>query len=153
PFPTLEKRLFRALLYRHAIPVGNLAWWPVEWTRLLSRGVAYARQANKFYLRGIPVQRVSNVAQQITAPPQFSFNPQAVDRIAWHTSCAHTLVLVTGTLHLLARAVARSLVRELAARGFAATILVCATALAESSGRFTGRTTGEPMFGRNKTGA
>src|SRR5262249_50396576 len=83
PFPTLEKRLVRVLLYRYAIPLKNLAWWPAECTRLLPRGFAYARQANKLHLRGIPVQRVCNVVQQITAPPQLSFFPQAVDRIAW----------------------------------------------------------------------
>src|SRR5262249_39379068 len=150
PFPTLEKRLVRALLYRHAIPLKNLAWWPAEWTRLLPRGFAYALQANKWHLGEFPVQRVCNVVQQITAPPQLWFFPQAVDRIAWHASQAHNLVLVTGTLQPLARTVARSLVRELASRGFAATIFVCATALAESSGQFTGRPAGEPMFGRAK---
>ncbi len=150
PFPTLEKRLVRALLYRHAISVSNLAWWSVEWTRLLPRGFAYARQANKLHLRGMPVQRVCNVVQQITAPPHLSFFAQAVDRIVWHASQSHSLVLVTGTLQPLARAVARSLVREPASRGFAVTIFVCATALAESAGQFTGRAAGEPMFGRAK---
>src|SRR5262249_37734912 len=76
PFPTREKRLVRALLYRHAIPVSNFARWPLEWIRLLPRGFAFARQANKLYLRGLTVQRVCNLAQQIAAPPQISFFPQ-----------------------------------------------------------------------------
>lgn len=153
PFPSLERRLVRALLYRHAIPMSNLALWPLELARLSRRGLAYARQANKLYLRGIPIERAAALAQQLTAPPHLPFFPEALDRVAWHTSQGHRIVLITGTLQLLARRAALSLEAELARRGIATTIFVRATALQETSGRWTGRVAGEPMFGRTKAAA
>lgn len=150
PFPSLERRLIRALIYRHAIPTGNFARWPVEWVRLASRGFSYARHANKFHLRRIPVERGSVLAEQLADAGHLAVFPEALERIAWHASQGHAIALVTGTLELLAQSAAWSLQSELARRGFSTTIFVRATALEETGDRWTGRTVGEPMFGLAK---
>lgn len=153
PFPSLERRLVRALLYRHAIPASNFALWPLEMARLSPRGLAYARQANKMHLRGISADRAAALARQLAAPPHLPFFSPALDRIAWHASQGHHLVLITGTPQVLARCAVQALEAELVRRGIATTILVRATTLEEISGRWTGRITGEPMFGRSKAAA
>jgi phosphoserine phosphatase len=62
----------------------------------------------------------------------------------------HEIVLVSGTLEPLARGAARILEAEVAARGSAAAIRVCATRLEERDGKWTGRVLGEAMFGEAK---
>ena len=153
PFPSLERRLVRALVYRHAIPVSSFALWPLEWARLAARGVSQARQGNKVYLRKVPAERAAGLAEQLTDAAHLAFFPQALDCVAWHASQGHAIALVTGTLELLARSAAWSLQSELALRGFPTTIFVRATSLEEDSGRWTGRTVGEPMFGLAKAAA
>jgi alcohol-forming fatty acyl-CoA reductase len=153
PFPSLERRLLRALLYRRAIPAGNLAPWLAEALWLSHRGFAFARQANKMYLRGISVEKAAGIAQQLTAVSHLAFFPEAMDRVALHAAEGHRIVLVSGTLQLLARNVARLLETALARRGITATIFVRATRLEEAHGRWTGRVDGVPMFGRAKADA
>jgi HAD superfamily hydrolase (TIGR01490 family) len=153
PFPTLERRLVRALLYRHAIPLRSLLLWPLEMLRLSQRGFVYARQANKLHLRAISPERVANLSQHLADAVHLEFFPQALDRLSWHASEGHTIVLVTGTLLPLARCVALALERGLLRRDIEATIFVRATILEEVSGRCTGRVVGEPMFGRAKAAA
>jgi phosphoserine phosphatase len=62
-------------------------------------------------------------------------------------------VIVSGTLEPLAKAAARALEAELASRGFAVRIRVCATQLEEGLGRWTGRIAGEAMFREAKARA
>jgi HAD superfamily hydrolase (TIGR01490 family) len=153
PFPTLERRLVSALLYRHAIPISNVAWWPLAFARLAARGLAHARQANKMHFRGISAELTARLAGQLTGRPRLPFFPQALDCVAWHASQGHRIALVTGTPQFLARCVAFSLEEQLAQRGLAITVLVRATILEGAAGRWTGRVSGEPMFGGAKATA
>lgn len=153
PLPTLERRLVSALLYRHLIPAANFAWWPFVFARLAARGFAYALYANKAHFRGISADRTARLAEQLTAAPHLPFFPQALDRVAWHAAQGHRIVLITGTPQFLARCAALSLEERLAQRGLAVTVLIRATVLAGAAGRWTGRVTGQPMFGSAKAAA
>jgi HAD superfamily hydrolase (TIGR01490 family) len=148
--PSLERRMFRELLYRSAIPAGNFVLWMAEAMRLATRGLAFARQGNKMYLRGVSVEVASAVAERVAGARHLRFFPEAVERVAWHAAQHHRIFLVSGTLELLARRTARSLEAELGQRGVATEILVCATRLEEVRARWTGRVVGQPMFGRAK---
>ncbi|HYL83805.1 MAG TPA: HAD-IB family phosphatase [Candidatus Angelobacter sp.] len=81
------------------------------------------------------------------------FLEAALERVAWHASCGHDLVIVSGTLEPLANAAARELEAELAARGFVAEIRVRATRLEAIENRWTGKILGEAMFGEAKARA
>jgi HAD superfamily phosphoserine phosphatase-like hydrolase len=82
--------------------------------------------------------------------PASAFFAQGVERVAWHAREGHAIVLLSGTLEPLAEDAARSLEDELAARGMALTIRVCATRLEEKDGRWTGNVLGEVMRGQAK---
>jgi HAD superfamily hydrolase (TIGR01490 family) len=153
PFPSLERRLFGALLYRHAISARNSAYWAIEALRLASQGAAFVKQANKMYLRGVSVEATSAVAERIANAPHLRFFPQAVDQAAWHAIAGHRIVLVSGTLQLLALYAARALQAELAGRAITATIVVGATRLEAMRGHWTGRLAGAAMFGQAKANA
>ena len=175
PLPSLEQRFFRALRYRREIPVKNYFLWLREALRLLPRGVDSVLHANKMYLRGVPSLNESGAENQIdsrthksghqdggqaSTPPRHNprwpvphFFEDGVERVAWHATQGHVIVIVSGTLELLANAAVRTLEKELADRGITAGIRVCATKLEESGGRWTGRILGEPMFGKAKARA
>ena len=152
-FPSLERRLFRALLWRRAIPVRNFALWAAEAVRLAPRGIAELRQANKMYLRGVSAEVAAAVAERVVEAASVEFFPEGVERVAWHGSQGHRIVLVSGTLGLLAARAARSLEKSLARRGVRAAIAVCATRLEGAGGRWTGRVVGPAMFGAAKAEA
>ncbi|MGH9675757.1 MAG: HAD family hydrolase, partial [Candidatus Acidiferrum sp.] len=82
-----------------------------------------------------------------------AFFPEAVQRVAWHASQGHAIVLVSGTLEPLAEEAARALERQVAQRGIAAEIHVIATLLEEAAGSWTGRIAGAAMFGEEKARA
>jgi HAD superfamily hydrolase (TIGR01490 family) len=148
--PSLERRMFRALLYRRAIPARNFVLWMAEALRLLPRGLVFARLANKMYLRGISAEVANAAAVQVAGGAHLRFFPEALERIDWHVGRGHAIVLVTGTLQSLARTAAASLEAELARRSAATNIVVLATGLEEMTGRWTGRLIEEPMFGPAK---
>ena len=169
PPPSLERRFFRTLRYRRAIPMKNLFLWLREAARLAPAGITVIAQADKMYLRGVRrtesengsdgvahpsapgVQGIrGNGRAQITIP---AFFPEAVQRVAWHASQGHAIVLVSGTLEPLAEAAARALERQVAKRGIAAEIHVIATRLEEAAGSWTGRLSGPAMFGEEKVRA
>ena len=169
PAPSLEWRFFRTLRYRRAIPMKNLFLWLLEAVRLAPRGMTAIAQANKMYLRGVRkgksvsgsggtnhplapgVQGMhGNGRVQMTIP---AFFPEAVQRVAWHASRGHAVVLVTGTLEPLGEAAARALEGQVAKRGIVAEIHVVATRLEEAAGSWTGRLSGPPMFGEEKARA
>ncbi len=173
--PPLERRLFRTLRYRRAIRAKNYFLWLREALRLVPRGISAILQANKMYLRGVPVfdERGEGDAAvsswhkdghqakgQASAPPRRNprlpvpaFFAQAIEKVAWHAKQGHEIVLISGTLEPLAREAGRAMEAELAARGFVVTIRVCATRLEEMDGRWTGRVLGEAMFGEAKARA
>jgi HAD superfamily hydrolase (TIGR01490 family) len=173
--PSLERRLFRALRYQRAIGAKNYFFWLREALRLMPRGINAILQANKMYLRGVNIfdesgeeeadfsssHKSGHQAQgQASSPPRRNprlpvpgFFQQAMERVAWHAGQRHEIVLVSGTLEPLARGAARILEAELAARGIAAAIRVCATRLEEWDGQWTGRILGDAMFGEAKARA
>src|SRR5438045_2885210 len=53
--PSLEKRFFRMLRNRRAIPARNYLLWLREAMRLMPRGIGAILQANKMYLRGVEI--------------------------------------------------------------------------------------------------
>jgi HAD superfamily hydrolase (TIGR01490 family) len=177
--PSLERRLFRALCYQRVISAKNYFFWLKEVLRLVPRGINAILQENKMYLRGVNTFDESDEGEgnfssshksghqaqgqasripskRVRSNPRLpvpSFYSQAIERVAWHAEQRHQIVLVSGTLEPLARRAARILEAELAARGIAVAIHVCATRLEERDGKWTGRVLGEAMFGEAKARA
>jgi HAD superfamily hydrolase (TIGR01490 family) len=145
--PSLERRFFRRLGHGRAIPAKNYFLWFRDTVRIAPRGIGAIRYANKIYLRGVPPDEVECQASGI------SFFAEMMGRVAWHAKRGHTIVIVSGTLEPLARIAARELQSQLAERGIVAIVHVCATRLEEKEGRWTGRITGEAMFGEAKARA
>jgi phosphoserine phosphatase len=124
--------------------------------------------ANKVYLRGVitlgstgthanPEARwscaIANSASSESTPFEFSFFPAALDQAAWHAAANHAIILVSGTVAPLAHRVALALTMRLVARNIVARVGVCATNLEEINHRWTGRISGEAMFGQAKARA
>jgi len=173
--PSLERRLFRALRYQRAIGAKNYFFWFKEALRLVPSGINAIFQANKMYLRGMNIfderdeedeqfssshksghqarGQASTPPRRIPRLPVPSFFVQAIERVAWHVKQGHPIVLVSGTLEPLAWGAAGILEAELAGRGIAAAIRVCATRLEERDGQWTGRVLGDAMFGEAKARA
>lgn len=153
PFPSLERRFVRELFWRQGIPARNLAYWIAEALRSAPRGMAFVRQANKMYLRGVSVAATRAASARIARVARLVFFPEAVNRVVWHATQEHRIVLVSGTLQVLAEYAADALQEALARRGIAVNIAVRATKLDAVEGRWTGRTVGEAMFGGTKSAA
>lgn len=173
PLPSLERRFFRALRYRRAIPARNYSAWLKEAARLLPRGITTVMQANKMYLKDVPIldqcggENTSRSFMhshqgegQASVPPKGNprlpvprFFPEALQRMEWHTRQGHPIVLVSGTLEPLAKAVACVLQSHLECGGIVAKICVCATKLEGANGRWTGKIVGDAMFGEGKARA
>jgi len=173
--PSLEKRFFRMLRCRRAIPGRNYFLWLRETMRLAPRGISAIMQANKMYLRGVQIldergEGDGNISSwhkdgqqaegQAWARPRRNlrlpvptFFARAIERVAWHAKQGHEIVLISGTLEPLAREAARTMEAELAVRGITVTIRVFATQLEEMDSTWTGRVLGELMFGEEKARA
>lgn len=147
PGPSLEWRFFRLLRYRHAIPARNYLLWFKEALRLAPQGFRAMRHANKMYLRGVTTGEVDRQTSGI------SFFPGGLERLAWHATQGHQVVIVSGTLESLARHAAIGLETEMEARGLSAEIAVCSTRLEECDAKWTGRIVGEAMHGEAKARA
>lgn len=145
--PSLERRFAWQLWWKGALPKRNLLFWCAETLRQLPNGWQRATQSNKLYLKNVAVNplEVKELAVR--------FFPSAVGRVAWHAMHGHRIVLVTGTLNILAERVADALRRELIYLGCAAEISVCATKLETEKGKWSGRVAGELMFGEEKVAA
>jgi HAD superfamily hydrolase (TIGR01490 family) len=173
--PSLERRYFRMLRYRGAIPARNYFLWLKEALRLMPRGISAILQANKMYLRGVEIlgergegdgaisarHKDGHQAEgQASVPPRRTprlpvptFFLRAIETAAWHAKQGHEVVIISGTLQPLAQMVARALETKVAARGITIVIRVIATRLEEMDGRWTGRILGEAMFGEAKARA
>ncbi len=79
--------------------------------------------------------------------------PEAIERVVWHAERGHLIVIVSGTLEMLAERAVRLLEAELLGHGLTSKIRLCATRLEEKHGRWTGRIAGEAMFGEAKARA
>jgi HAD superfamily hydrolase (TIGR01490 family) len=145
--PSLERRFFRMLRCRGGIPVKNYFLWLREAARLTRRGIRAIRYLNKMHLRGVAPGAVERQSDGN------SFFAAAVDRMAWHAKQRHKIVIVSGTLEILASKAAEQLEAELGARGLTARIHVCATRLEEREGKWTGQVRGAAMYGEAKAEA
>jgi phosphoserine phosphatase len=183
PLPSLERRFAGRLRDEGAIPLRNYFLWLGRAVRLGGHGLVRMSGANKMYLRDVPVSWGADVfADAVTdvsaiteaAASIFTgltgtqslpgsgltgvsvlprFFPGALDRLARHAAQGHTIVLVTGTLEPLAKHAALALTLRLLIRDITASVGVCATRLEEIDGRWSGRITGEAIFGDAKTRA
>lgn len=142
PLPSLERRLIADLRQEKLIPPGNYLRWLVEAVRLSRRGFMHSLQANKMHLRNVPVRALS--------PAHLTFFPGAIRRVAWHASQGHSVILVSGTLDLLARQAALALTLRLAIRGVTAKIGVCATPTERVGMSYTGKIVGAANFAEEK---
>jgi len=172
PLPSMEKRFFSMLRDRRIIGIRNYFSWLIGAVRFVPRGIAQIMHANKMYLRGVRVDveaggtdardkagknaerpRGKKGERRRPARTVVPLYPQAVERVVWHAERGHLIVIVSGTLEMLAGRTARLLEAELLADGLTSRILLCATRLEEKNERWTGRIVGEAMFGEVKTRA
>jgi len=178
PMPSMEKRFSWMLRYRRLIGIRNYFLWLMEAARLGPRGINHFMHANKMHLRGVRVDvggggtdipvclgvenegegkgqgsSGKNGERGRQARMPVPLYREAIERMAWHAERGHLVVIVSGTLEMLAARAARELEAELGARGLACTIRVCATRLEQKDERWTGRIVGEAMFGEAKARA
>jgi HAD superfamily phosphoserine phosphatase-like hydrolase len=178
PLPSMEKRFFSMLRDRRIIGIRNYFLWLTEAVRMMPRGINQIVHANKMYLRGVRVdvegdgtdipvclcsvdqagekgqgRRGKGGERRRQARMPVPLYPEAIERVVWHAERGHLIVIVSGTLEMLAERAARLLEAELLGRGLTSKIRVCATRLEEKHGRWTGRIVGEAMFGEAKARA
>jgi HAD superfamily phosphoserine phosphatase-like hydrolase len=106
-----------------------MARWAWQSVRNFPGSGRMAIFANKCYLAGIPESLIGEWEKTITVG-SLPLLAAGIDRVHWHLERQHRVVLVTGTLAPLARAIARHLPCGVQAR---------ATELEIRDGRFTGR--------------
>jgi HAD superfamily hydrolase (TIGR01490 family) len=140
PKPSLEWRFLAHLLARDEITSTAMLRWLGNWAKTLLRNPRAAVDGNKSYLAGLPESLARDWANSLEArsPQMFSEGPA---RLSWHITQQHQVVLVSGTLGFLARAIAR---------GLPGHIEVIATELGVCGGYWTGKLVGEHMSGKAK---
>jgi HAD superfamily hydrolase (TIGR01490 family) len=178
PLPSMEMRFFSMLRYKRIIGIRNYFLWLAGAMRLVPRGIRQIMHANKMHLRGVPVdvevggtdlsvclcvrdkarknvegRRGKKGERRRRARMPVPLYPEAVERVAWHAERGHLIVIVSGTLEMLARRAARLLEAELLGHGLTSKIRLCATRLEEEKERWTGRIVGEAVFGEAKARA
>jgi HAD superfamily hydrolase (TIGR01490 family) len=130
--PSLEWRFIGYLMERDEIRTVNLARWIARSVRTFLSNGHRAVLANKYYLAGIRESVVAKWEKTI-APGSLPLLIEGIKRMRWHLESGHRVVLITGTLAPLARAMARHLPRDVEIR---------ATELEMENGRFSGRLSG-----------
>ena len=130
--PSLEWRFIGYLLERDEIRTVSVARWIAQSARAFLGKGHRAVLANKYYLRGIQESVVGEWEKTI-APGSLPLLIEGINRIRWHLESGHKVVLVTGTLAPLARAMACHLPCGVEVR---------ATELEIKDGQFTGRISG-----------
>jgi HAD superfamily hydrolase (TIGR01490 family) len=140
PPPSLEWR-FIAYLFAQ----GDIAWAnALRWLWGCAKGFLHdpgkGIESNKIYLSDL---RESLASEWAASPAGQSIQPlqDGLEHIAWHTGEGRQVVLVSGTLAPLARAIARKLPGR---------IEVMATDLEVSRGRWTGQLIGDHINGPSK---
>lgn len=144
PEPSLERRFFSELRRNRRIPFVNYFHWNIEALRLLPKGLLALQHKNKRYLTGVNRDLVFRHMGSI------SFFEEGITRVVWHARQGHEIVLVSGTLEVLALLAAAALECELEARSIQLAVSVSATALAEARGQWTGYLASEVIFGQQK---
>ncbi len=145
PEPSLEKSLFSGLRRRGAIPAWNYRAWLQPRNSVASSGNCGSSLRQQAYLQGINADSVFDVMGTI------SFYEEAVERAAWHARQSHLIVLVSGTLEVLAQIAATALECELEVRGVQSSVLIRATRLVEVRGSWTGHVADRVMQGEEKS--
>jgi HAD superfamily phosphoserine phosphatase-like hydrolase len=180
PLPSMEKRFFSMLRYRRIIGIRNYFLWLAGAVRLVPRGINQIMHSNKMYLRGVRVDverrgtdipvclcvrdeagknaerprgKKGEKRRPARMPVPVPLYPEAVERVAWHAERGHLIVIVSGTLEMLAERAARLLEAELLGHRLTSKIRLCATRLEEKNERWTGRIVGAAMFGEVKARA
>jgi len=133
--PSLERRFFAYLYKRGEIQRENCERWAAHATRAFLREPRAAFRANKFYLAGIHDSFVEEWAGTIAKNP-LPLLPDGAAQIRWHLERGHRVVLVTGTLAPLLRAVASHL---------PARVVIHATEVEITNQLFTGCVHGEHL--------
>jgi len=141
--PSLEWRFTGYLLAHDQIGSGDVARWLAGCAKTLLRDPRAATMGNKQHLAGLCESLVGNWESSLVdaAPKLFAVG---IERMHWHLTQGHRVVLVSGTLEPLAR---------VAARFLPGPVEICATSLESSDGRWTGRLAGEHMSGAAKARA
>jgi HAD superfamily phosphoserine phosphatase-like hydrolase len=180
PLPSVEKRFFSMLRSRRIIGIRNYFLWLAGAVRLVPRGINQIMHANKMYLRGVRVDvegggtgipvclcvrdkagknaerrggKAGERRRPARMPVPVPLYPEALERVAWHADRGHLIVIVSGTLEMLAGRAAGLLEAELLGHGLTSKIRLCATRLEEKNERWTGHIVGEAMFGQAKARA
>lgn len=142
--PSIERRFFRLLRRRNLIGARQYLAWLREAALIFPRGIQLIAHANKMYLRGL---RPNTLRLE---PSSLPFYREGIERMKWHASRGHLLVLVSGTLEPLALVAAEALAKHIQNFGSGSDVRVCATRVEEKNSRWTGRILGEAMFGEEK---
>jgi len=143
PPPSTERRFIRWLLDRKIIGIRHLTRSAIS--LLIDFPWSAAKlKANKAYLRGEPVERFRALgAEVIAAAVAPAVRLAAREAIGRHRRQGDRIILLTGTLDLLAEPLARALAID---------DIVCGR-LEQSHGRFTGRTIPPHPYGKGKADA
>jgi len=141
--PSLESRFARYLLARSEITGMNLIRWLAHCAKRVFRDGAEAVAENKLYLAGLRESLAGDWACS-QAAQNLPFFTEALERMSWHHDLQHQILLLTGTLAPLARAIAPQL---------PCPIEICATELESLGGRWTGLLAGSHMSGEAKSRA
>ncbi len=150
PGPSLELRLLAHLAAKREIRWGAIA----NWLKLLGPQMFRTRRGNpeeltrslmfdenKKYLAGVRNDVAEKWIEQRFA--EMEFFSEALTMLDWHRRRGHAIVLVSGTLASLARAVGDLLVHG-------DEIVICATELEVRAERWTGQVLGEAICGPAK---
>jgi HAD superfamily hydrolase (TIGR01490 family) len=106
--PSLEWRFIGYLLERDEITAKNVTRWVVQSAKILLNGGRYAVLTNKRYLAGISESVIGEWANTI-AHGSLPLFVEGIDCMQQHLERGHRVVVVTGTLAPLARAIIRHL--------------------------------------------
>lgn len=147
PAPSLELRMVASFALNGEIRIGAIGKWlqslvvqVLRTSREDSELSARPQMVdeNKKYLAGVRIRAVNGWIARECA--ELEFFSEALAILDWHRRRGHAIVLISGTLAPLARAVGRLLARD-------SEIFVKATDLECDSGRWTGRVNGDAICG------
>ena len=150
PTPSLERRFFRAMRQGRVLSAKSYFYWLLELLRLALRGLGTMLNGNKSYLRGVMEEKFSASLNALAALEVYR---EGMERLRWHATQGHQIVLLTGTLEPLAMRVASLLGSALKRTGCDPGVHVRATRLGQQNGRFSGKVAGEPVCGLEKANA
>jgi len=122
-----ERLFWRFLLHKRRQNLRQLLAYCVFFIRYFSIGGIHTAKKNKAYLSGLSVDDVNSLAEEFVAEvlPQWFFEP-AIQRLQQHRQRGDTVVLMSGTLECIAKALAIRLGAD----------RVCATLCSQRNGVF-----------------